>query len=202
MVNSGPARVRRRRLPVDDRRAELLATCLDLLGRGPWDEVTMADVAAAAEVSKPLLYHYFSNKTDLYRATVTAAAEELREATRPDPTLPIRPRLRAALDAHLDWIDAHALAYRAVIQGGISADAVVQDVVERSRTETVMRLAEAFALEPLTPCRRIALRGWIGFLEGASLQWLDTRDITKSELAELIANTVPAFHGTSDRSSS
>jgi AcrR family transcriptional regulator len=178
---------KRRRLSVEDRRSELLRTCLDLLGKRPWDEVTMADVAEASGVSKPLLYHYFSTKTDLYRATVTAAAEELREATRPDPALPIGPRMRAALDAHLDWIEAHAAAYRAVIQGGISSDPVVQDVVEQSRAESVARLAEAFGADRPTDLERIAFRGWIGFLEWTSLEWLATATITKRQLADLLA---------------
>lgn len=153
----------------------------------------MADVAAAAGVSKPLLYHYFSTKTDLYRATVTAAAEELRDATRPDPTLPVRPRMRAALDAHLDWIDAHALAYRAVIQGALSSDPVVQGEVERSRAETVERLAEAFGIDTLTDLQRIALRGWVGFLEGASLEWLVTKAISRSELRGLLTASAAAL---------
>ena len=182
--------LKRRRLSAEDRRAELLRTCLDLLGRRPWDEVTMADVADAAGVSKPLLYHYFSTKTDLYRATVTAAAEQLREATRPDPNLPVAPRMRAALDAHLDWIDAHALTYRAVIQGGMSSDPVVQHEVERSRTETVDRLAEAFAIENLTGLQRVAFRGWIGFLEWTSLEWITTRTITKQQLTDLLTTSV------------
>lgn len=153
----------------------------------------MAEVAEAAGVSKPLLYHYFSTKTDLYRATVTAAAEELREATRPDPTLPVGRRMRAALDAHLAWIDEHADAYRAVIQGGISSDPIVQAVVERSRAETVGRLAEAFGLHRPTPIQRIALHGWIGYLEAASLEWLATKDVTRRQLADLLANSVGTF---------
>ena len=193
MVNSGRSTDRRRRLSIEDRRAELLRTCLDLLGQRPWDEVTMADVAHAAGVSKPLLYHYFSTKTDLYRATVTAAAGELRAATRPDPDLPVVPRMRAALEAHLDWIDAHALAYRAVIQGGISSDSVVQHVVERSRRETVERLAEALGLERPTDLDRIALRGWVGFLEWTSLEWLATKAVTKRELADLLAASAAAL---------
>lgn len=153
----------------------------------------MAEVADAAAVSKPLLYHYFSTKTDLYRATVTAAADDLRNATRPDPDLPLGPRMRAALDAHLDWIDAHAVAYRAVIQGGISSDPVVQDIVERSRRETVERLAEAFDVERLTDLQRVALRGWVGFLEWTSLEWLTTKTITKQQLAELITASAAAL---------
>lgn len=150
----------------------------------------MAEVAEAAGASKPLLYHYFATKTELYRATVTAAAEELREATRPDPTLPVRARMRAALDAHLDWIEAHALAYRAVIQGALSSDPVVQAVVERSRNETVERLADAFRLQTITGRQRIALRGWVGFLESTSLEWLATRAISRDELHDLLAGSV------------
>lgn len=190
MVNSVTERPKRRRLSVEDRSAELLGVCLDLLGSRPWDEVTMGDVASAAGVSKPLLYHYFATKTDLYRATVTAAAEELREATRPDPTLAVWPRMRAALDAHLDWIEAHALAYRAVIQGALSSDPVVQAVVDRSREETVQRLAEAFGLERLTGRQRIALRGWVGFLESTSLEWIATAAISRDELRDLLARAV------------
>lgn len=154
----------------------------------------MAEVADMAGVSKPLLYHYFATKTDLYRATVRSAADALREATRPDPQLPVGPRMQAALDAHLNWIDANALAYRAVIQGGISSDAIVQDIVERSRAETVSRLADAFGIDQPNHLQHIALRGWVGFLEWTSLEWLATKTITKQQLADLLtasAATLP-----------
>ena len=188
----------RRRLTVEDRRDELLRACLDLIGTRPWDEVSMADVAEAAGASKPLLYHYFATKRDLYLATVAAAAEELREATRPDPSLPLADRTRATLYAHLDWIDAHALAYRTILQGGISSEPRVHAIVEQSRIEVVDRLAETFALHHLTPAQRIAFRGWIGFLESASLEWLTTRAITKDELAGLLTASVLALPNITD----
>ncbi len=150
----------------------------------------MADVAATAGVSKPLLYHYFSTKSDLYLAAVRSAADELRTATRPDPALPIGPRLLKALGAHLDWIDENALAYRAILQGGISSDRQVQAIVEESRADVVSRLAQAFGFSDLAPAQRIALWGWVGFLEGACLDWLLARDISKSHLARLLAASV------------
>ncbi len=150
----------------------------------------MAEVAAAAGVSKPLIYHYFSTKGDLYRAAVHFAADELSKATLPDPTLPVGPRLLKALNAHLDWIDEHALAYRAILQGGISSDPAVQAIVDRSRNDVINRLAHAFELGNPTPPQRIALRGWVGFLEGGCLDWLATRDITKPHLARLLAASV------------
>lgn len=189
MVNSG--RVRRPRLSVDDRRAQLLQVCLRIIGTDPWDVVTMADIAAAAGVSKPLLYHYYSTKSDLYLAAVRAAADELREATKPDPALRREARLHQALRTHIDWIDANALAYRAILHGGISADPVVQAIVEESRAEVVTRIAEGSGLRRLSPGLRIALRGWVGFLEGACLDWLASRDISKSQLVRILAASVP-----------
>ena len=150
----------------------------------------MADIAAAAGVSKPLIYHYFSTKTDLYVAAVRSAAEELNEATRPDPNLPVGPRMTQALNAHLDWIDQHGLAYRAILQGGISSHPVVQAIVEHSRAAVLERLADTFGYTQLTAPQRIALRGWIGFLESACLDWLTTRDITKPHLSRLLATSI------------
>ena len=151
----------------------------------------MAEIAAAAGVSKPLLYHYFSTKSDLYLAAVRFAANGLSDSTRPDSALPIGPRLLKALGAHLDWIDEHALAYRAILQGGISSDRNVQAIVEESRAGVVSRLAEAFEFGDLSPAQRIAIRGWVGFLEAACLDWLIARDITKAHLARLLAASVP-----------
>ena len=182
--------MRRRRLSVEDRRAELMQASLHLIGTRPWDEVSMAEVAGAAGVSKPLLYHYFSTKSELYVAAVRSAAHELSEASRPDQSLPIGARLLNALRAHLDWIAEHALAYRAILQGGLSSDRDVQGIIEASRADVVGRLAEAYGLGDLSPAQRIALRGWVGFLEGACLDWLSSRDITKAHLARLLAASV------------
>lgn len=151
----------------------------------------MAEVAAAAEVSKPLLYHYFSTKRDLYVAAVRAAAEELREATKPDPATPPEARLRQSLRAHVDWIEANAVGYRALLQGGVSVDPVVQAIVEGSRAEVVTRIAHGFGFDELPPALRVALSGWVGFLEGACLDWLAAKDISKSHLVRLLTASVP-----------
>jgi AcrR family transcriptional regulator len=188
MVSTHPPR--RRRLSPEHRRAELLRTSLQIIGTQPWDEVSMADIAAAAGASKPLLYHYFATKSDLYLAAVRSAAAELREATKPDPVLPVEERLLGALRAHVDWIDVNALAYRAVLHGGISADPDVQAIVEESRADVVARLADAFGIDESSPATRIALRGWVGFLESACLSWITARDLPKPGLVRLLAGSV------------
>lgn len=180
----------RRRLAVEDRRTELIVACLNLIGSRSWEEVTMADVAEAAGASKPLLYHYFSTKTDLYLATVRWAADRLSEATRPDPALPPPVRLQRALEAHLDWIDENADAYRAVLHGGMSGHPAVRQIVEESRNDVTRRLAEGVGLQTPTPAQRIAMRGWVGFLDAACIEWLVRRDLSKAALVRLLASSL------------
>ena len=172
-----------------------MRTCLSLIGTQPWDEISMAAIADAAGVSKPLLYHYFSTKSDLYLAAVQSAALELSVATLPDVTLPVPRRLLEALEAHVDWVDQHANAYRAILHGGLSSNAEVQAIVERSRVEVVYRIAGTYALDAQSPLQRIAIRGWIGFLESACIDWLGARDISKVQLVRLLASSLPAALG-------
>lgn len=146
----------------------------------------MAEVARAAGASKPLLYHYFPTKSDLYLAAIQAAAEELRAVTTPSPDLPPRQALERALEAHLDWIEANTDAYRAVLQGGLSSDVNVQAIIEESRADVVARLARGYGVRRLTAAQRTVLRGWVGFLEGATLNWLETKDLPKAHLIRIL----------------
>ena len=186
MVNKGAAPEPRRRLSIEKRREHLVRVGVELIATRPWDALTMSDIAAAAQVSKPLLYYYFADKSDLYLAAVASAAEQLRETTLPDPALAPRAQLRRALEVHVDWVEANALGYRAIMQGGLSADPDVQAIVEASRAETVRRIVNSLELELPPPALRIALRGWIGFLEAACLEWLATRDLPRERLVELL----------------
>ena len=178
---------------MEERCNQLLGVAVELIATRPWDIVTMSDIAEAANVSKPLLYHYFSTKRDVYIASVRYAAEQLRRATRLDVTVPDEQRLHRLLEAHIDWIEANAFGYRTVLRGGVSGDPDVQAIVERSRSELVERIVRNMALERPPAALRIALRGWVGFLEGACLDWLSARDIPKSQkLVRLVATSLPA----------
>lgn len=196
MVNKS---LRRTRLNVADRRAQLLSVCLELVGTRSWDSLTMADIAVAAGVSKPLLYHYFSTKNEIYVAAVTAAAADLADATKPDASLPFEGRAAASLRAHIDWIEAHADSYRAILHGGISGNPEVQSIIERSRADVVRRIARAVSGSPPSPTLRIALRGWVGLLEAASLDWLERQDVSKEHLVQLLAASIPATVRTAQR---
>jgi hypothetical protein len=99
------------------------------VGRGD-DDGDRRGSGGVEAAAVPLLLH---QETSTFAAI--RAAEELSEATRHDDPLFPRRRLRQALSAHVAWIDANALGYRAILQGGISADAAERAIVEDARAQ-------------------------------------------------------------------
>lgn len=72
-------------------RQRILVAALKQFARKGYAGTSVRDIVAAARVSKPVLYYYFSNKADLYRALVAWAGDErlrlMREAVARGDTL-------------------------------------------------------------------------------------------------------------------
>jgi AcrR family transcriptional regulator len=177
---TGPAYTR---LDVDERRRQLLETGARVFTENAYDGVSMAAVAREAGISKGLLYHYFPSKRDFFVATLEAAASELAALTETDADLPPIDQLRASLGAYLAWIDANSQSYRKLIESAANSDDA-RAIVARVRRETVARMLGALGSD--TPALRTALHGWLWSIDGATLDWLDHRDLDRDELRELL----------------
>ncbi len=68
----------RRQEEKERRRAEILDAAEAVATKAGWDEMTMNMVARKARVSRPLLYVYFADKTDLMFGVAERALLELR----------------------------------------------------------------------------------------------------------------------------
>lgn len=177
------------RLDVDERRAQLIALGLQFFSGRAYDEVPIEDLAREAGISKGLLYHYFPTKRDFYVATVREAAKQLLDRTQPDKALPPIERLRSGLDTYLAYVEQHGPAYTALLRGGIGSDAEVAQVIEATRTEFLGRLLEGLSLDAsVDPSIRVVLRGYVGFVEAASLDWVNLRDLGREQIRDLLAN--------------
>lgn len=185
-----PVRRQRIRLETDQRRAQLLELAKREFSDRAYDDVSIDDLAREAKISKGLLYHYFPTKRDLYVAGLTEIADELVAAITgvPEDLAPIE-RVRLSLDAYLEHISRHARAFVSLMRGGIGSDPEVASVVEGVRT----RLFEKFlAGAPFAPMFvgnakfETAVRGWIGFVEAASLNWCANPKLSREELRELL----------------
>ncbi|MEJ7728041.1 MAG: TetR/AcrR family transcriptional regulator [Polyangiaceae bacterium] len=164
-------------MPLEERREDLLERGLELFTSRAYDEVSLEDFAAAAGVSKGLVYHYFPGKRDLYVATLRLAASRLLTRTEPDLALPKALRLHQGLTAYMDYVEGFAKSYVALLKGGIGYDAEAAEVVDEVRRVIADRVLTALGV-PTTdvpPALRFALRGWVGFVEATSVDWLATR---------------------------
>src|SRR4029077_16205111 len=112
------------RLPVEERRRQLLELGAELFARHAYDEISMARVAREAKISKPLLYHYFPRKQDFFVATLAQAAEQVRVLTEPPAGAAPAEAVAAGLAAFLGWVDEHELAYRKLLESAGSVPEV------------------------------------------------------------------------------
>lgn len=214
-VRAGKAQPEARiRLDVDERRAQLVELGLEHFGERAYDDVSIDAIADAAGISKGLLYHYFPTKRAYYAATVREAASRLVASTAMDESAPALERLHAGLDAYLGYVRAHAKAYATLMRSGVGVDPEIARIVDETRALFIERLTSGFAQgrigrhgkrpdesageasSPLgSPLVRLALRGWVGFAEAASLGWTEAIASgepapSQDEIALLLANAL------------
>lgn len=178
-----------RRLQAEDRRRQLLERGAELFARHSYDELSMGEIAREVGISKPLLYHYFPSKQEFFQATLAQGAEVLRARTEPDPSLPPLDQLRGSLEGFLELIDENELAYRKLMQS-VSSVPGVRELVEDVRTKTAARILEGLYPDGVPSKARAAVHGWLWFMDGACLDWIEHRDLSREELRDLLLGTL------------
>lgn len=220
-VRRSAARIR---LETDERRRQLVDLGLSYFGGRAYDDVSIDDIASAAGISKGLLYHYFPNKRAFYVACVEEATERVLAACTQmagEKSAPPLERLDRGITAYLDYVHEHGRAYAGLMRSGVGVDPKVAVIVDRARERFVAHLLEGIAeAVPLTPRTKIALRGWVGFAEAATLAWVEgiesaavksgtraqmtrettreitrriTRPVTRDEMRDLLKNALLAI---------
>jgi AcrR family transcriptional regulator len=177
---------RRVRLETDTRRAQLLELGLTLFSTRAYEDIAIDDVAAAAGISKGLLYHYFRGKREFYVEVIRAASLRLRRLSQPDPALAPAAQLRAAIDAHLNYVQEHGRSYAAVYRSGVAVAPEVSRILESHRGVILRYFLRSLGVSRPRPALRAALRAWISMVEGACLDWLAHPELERDDLRELL----------------
>src|SRR5919197_1443954 len=188
-LRSDIARPAYRRLGVEERRRQLLERGAELFTRYSYDELSMRKIAREAGISKALLYHYFPSKQAFFQATLAQAAEELRARTEPDPTLPPLEQLKGSLEAFLELIDENALAYTKLMRSASSVPEV-RHLVDEIRSRTAKRILDGLFPDGAPVKGRLAVNGWLWFMDGACLDWVEHRDLPRESLRDLLLGTL------------
>jgi AcrR family transcriptional regulator len=181
-----------KRLQVDERRRQLLDAGAALFADQAYEEISMRDIAKAAGVSKPLLYHYFRSKTELFKAAVAEHAAELEAAIAPSGEAGALEQLAGSLDKYLAWIEENARAWAKLMQSA-AALPEARELIEAFRQRTMeMVLSQLTGTRKPRPTLRAAIKGWLGYMDAVILDWTETKDIPREKLRDLLVATLAA----------
>ncbi|MCW2494811.1 MAG: Transcriptional regulator, TetR family [Jatrophihabitans sp.] len=170
------------------RRDQLIdAAIRAVIASGPG--VGMDEIAAVARTSKPVIYRYFTDKQELYRAVTTRiignVMGSLETVIATDP--PPQELIHACVEGYLALLEENPELYLFVM-----AHPQVSDSADFSRLVADMlgrQLAEHLTRGLLDPA---LAHPWaeaiVGFINSASLWWLDHRDaMNRSQLADYLS---------------
>ncbi|MEO3870961.1 TetR/AcrR family transcriptional regulator [Nonomuraea sp. B12E4] len=173
------------------------------LARG-FDEVPVAEIAAAAEVSKPTLFKYFATKEDLVLHRIADHQGEAARVVRGTPGPPLEALRRHFLDglARRDPVtglndDPEVVAYHRMVFGtpslvarlfhhmSLDEGALAEALAERMDDLT----AALVAGQVLATQRVLARRNWASLAEGRPLAEVEPEAVRAAERAFALLST-------------
>ena len=186
----------RRRLAPHQRRQLIVEAAGRLFGERGHDGTTLDDIAAAAGVTKPVLYRHFADKTALYLALLDRHREDLGSFAGAIPAAgTLDERLRAVLEVWLDYVEAHAYAWRMLFRdtgGGPEVQAYRVEVHAQARATLVGMIGLLAAPAPpereLEPLAELLSMGMASLV----LWWLETPGVARESVLDAIARV---WHG-------
>jgi AcrR family transcriptional regulator len=166
------------RLPADQRRRQLLDIACGVFAQNGFHASAMDDIAAAAGVTKPVLYQHFASKralfVDVLRDVGGRLLAELATATQAATTG--RERVEAGFRAYFRFVTHDEAAFKVLFGAAARNDdefAVVVDAVLDEVADAISMLIE---IEGTQAHRRVLAHAVIGIAEATSRDALSRDD--------------------------
>jgi AcrR family transcriptional regulator len=180
----------RQRLPVAERRTLIVEAAGRLFGERGYDGTRIDEIAAAAGVTKPIVYRHFGSKRDLYLSLLDRHRDDLAGFVASMPTEgSTEERLRAVLDTWLDYVEARSYAWKMLFRdagGGPEIAARRREVHARARAvlvEVIRSLATAppkrRELEPLAELISMGMAALV-------LWWIEDAAVSRAAVLDAL----------------
>lgn len=179
---------------VEERRQQLIGVALDLFSRRSPDEVSIDEIASAAGISRPLVYHYFPGKLSLYEAALQRASEDLASRFAEPREGPLGARLLRVMGRFFDFVDEHGPGFSALMRGGPAVGSTTTNaLVDSVRQAAYDQILSHLGVTEASPRLELVVRSWISLAESTALIWLDGRRIPRAELERQLVHDFAAL---------
>jgi AcrR family transcriptional regulator len=159
-----------------------------LFGERGYDNARLDEIAAAAGVTKPILYRHFDSKQALYLALLERHRDDLSSFPRYLPAHgPAGQRVRGVLEIWLDYVESHSYAWQMLFRdsgGGEEIKAFRLEVHARAREVLAAVIAELSErsvphreLEPLAEMISMGMAALV-------LWWLETPGLSRAAVLD------------------
>jgi AcrR family transcriptional regulator len=181
------ARTPRRRLPPEERRALIEAAAAHLFAERGFAATRLEDVAAAAHVTKPMLYRHFESKKALYLALLEGHRGQLAKFLDTAGSDTLHERLPRILDTWFAFFEEHPHTWKMIFRDS-SGDHEIQAFRRAVQNAAREVLAGFIVHEPeidvprpeVEPLAELMRSG----LAGLALWWLDHPEVPRSVLVD------------------
>ena len=177
-----------------DRRDQLIGVARSAFAEKGFDGTSVEDIAARAEVSKPVVYEHFGGKEGLYAVVVDREVQTLHNAIRTAITTPnagSRRLLELGALALLDYVESCPEGFRILVRDttesatGGSYGSILADVIVRVEG----LLGSVFGHRGLDPkAAPLYAQALTGMVSMTGQWWLDNPQLTKAEVATHLVN--------------
>lgn len=182
-----------KRLPAQDRRAQLIDRAREVFAAEGYHGSSMEQVAAAAGVTKPVLYQHFLSKKELYVALLELdGARVLEEVAEAISGTHGGERITRGLEAYFRFIDSNVEAFRLLLREAVGTEPEFREAIERFHDMATATIGAIIAEETgkTLDASELLARGIVGMTEAAAAWWLDRKqhvpiDGVVADLSEL-----------------
>ncbi|MYW95365.1 TetR/AcrR family transcriptional regulator [Amycolatopsis rubida] len=181
------------------RRDDLIAAALDLFGTRAPELVTVDDIVARAEVSRPLFYRYFPSLRELQMQALRTVTDGLVDRLATLEEGPPEERLRAAVRGLVDVAAHYREGYVALLRSGsVIATSETDAAIDEVRNRAVELILEALAIPEPAPLVLLTLRCWTAVVEGTLLSWLQEGTVPRETLDGWLVDQLTAMLAATD----
>jgi AcrR family transcriptional regulator len=188
-----PKRTTRARMTASQRREQLLTVSRGLFAEKGFDGTSVEEIAARAEVSKPVVYEHFGGKEGIYAVIVDREVQALTSALTGALAEGGHPKVmveRTAL-ALLGYIEASEDGFRILVRDSPVAQATgtFSSLIGDVATLVESILADQFRANGLDPrSAPLYAQMLVGMVALTGQYWLDARSPKKADVAAHLVN--------------